>query len=626
MMLASHAACERVAHLSPAAWAEVNRALVCKMLEELSHERLIVPTLEAQQGRVGSYVLATDLPNVAYHFRACRRLLDHWTVDPASIEKRVASSLDAYELSQLDAQQMVLELRTVLGISAEMLPTYLEELSGTLYADAFKLTHERHSASELARADFQTVEASMTAGHPCFVANGGRIGFNVDDHLAFAPESARAVRVVWLAAHKRRAHFAAIDGLTPDAHYLAELGEKTVRAFRARIAAEGREPNDYLFLPVHPWQWRLKVVPAFAAELASGMLIFLGESRDEYQAQQSIRTLFNRTHPERAYVKGALSILNMGFMRGLSPGYMASTPAINQWVHETLSADATLRAHGFRILRELATIGYRHPIFEAAAPRGSAHQKMLSALWRESPIPQLGANERAITMASLLHRDARGASFVAALVEQSDVSAERWLRAYLRAYFVPLLHCFYAHDMVFMPHGENLILVLRDDLPVRALLKDVGEEVAVFRGHPARDAAMPEHVERIVVDVPEPIRLLSIFTDVFDCFFRFLAPIFADQLGLDEARFWALVAESTRAYQEAHPALKERFARFDMFSERFALSCLNRLQLRNNRQLIDLTDPAAALQLVGELDNPIYPHRPDQAQRSGPAADEEASV
>ncbi len=37
----------------------------------------------------------------------------------------------------------------------------------------------------------------------------------------------------------------------------------------------------------------------------------------------------------------------------------------------------------------------------------------------------------------------------------------------------------------------------------------------------------------------------------------------------------------------------------------FSLSCLNRLQLRNNQQMVDLADPAGALQLAGNLKNPI---------------------
>lgn len=39
--------------------------------------------------------------------------------------------------------------------------------------------------------------------------------------------------------------------------------------------------------------------------------------------------------------------------------------------------------------------------------------------------------------------------------------------------------------------------------------------------------------------------------------------------------------------------------------EEFAMSCLNRLQLRDNEGMVDLQYPAGALQLVGTLSNPI---------------------
>ena len=49
----------------------------------------------------------------------------------------------------------------------------------------------------------------------------------------------------------------------------------------------------------------------------------------------------------------------------------------------------------------------------------------------------------------------------------------------------------------------------------------------------------------------------------------------------------------------------------DLFAPTFAHSCLNRLQLRNNRQMLDLADPIAGLALTGTLDNPIAPFRPN---------------
>jgi siderophore synthetase component len=119
------------------------------------------------------------------------------------------------------------------------------------------------------------------------------------------------------------------------------------------------------------------------------------------------------------------------------------------------------------------------------------------------------------------------------------------------------------------------------------------------------DAVLPPAVRRIKVDVPADMRLLSLFTDVFDCFFRFLAVRLATEGILEEDDFWRTVAEVVRAYQDSVPELAGRFRQYDMFVPEFALSCLNRLQLRDNRQMVDLSDPSGALQLAGTLANPI---------------------
>ena len=62
------------------------------------------------------------------------------------------------------------------------------------------------------------------------------------------------------------------------------------------------------------------------------------------------------------------------------------------------------------------------------------------------------------------------------------------------------------------------------------------------------------------------------------------------------------MADCVRDYEASVPHLA---GRYDLFTETFALSCLNRLQLRDSRQMVDLQDPAGSLQLVGTLDNPL---------------------
>ncbi|OEU98420.1 IucA/IucC family protein [Streptomyces qinglanensis] len=590
---------EAVTHLTPERWERATRLLIRKALAEFSHERLLDPApLDGQEHR---YAVRSDDGATEYRFTARRSALDHWQVDADSVTRHRAGS----ELP-LDALAFVTELRTTLGLGEEILPVYLEEISSTLASTAFKLAATPRTAAELAAADFQTIESGMTEGHPCFVANNGRLGFDSAEYRAYAPEAGAPVRLVWIAAHRTRTTFTTGAGLSYDKLLLSELPAATLRRFSAAMAEQGLDLDDYYLVPVHPWQWWNKLSVTFAAEIAQRSLVCLGHGDDAYLAQQSIRTFFNSDHPEKHYVKTALSVLNMGFVRGLSAAYMEATPAINDWLAELVAGDDILRGTGLGLLRERAAVGYHPAPYEAAAPKGSPYLKMLAALWRESPAPFLGEGEKPATMASLLHLDRDGDSFAAALVRQSGLEPTEWLRAYLHAYLTPLLHCFYAYDLVFMPHGENVILVLdAHGVPRRVLFKDLAEEVAVM----SRDAELPPEVERIRADVPEDMKVLSLFTDVFDCFFRFLAPALDTAGTLDEDTFWSTVADVAKDYQKSTPELADRHARYDLFTDEFALSCLNRLQLRNNQQMVDLQDPAGALQLTGTLRNPLARYR-----------------
>ncbi|HEY3683166.1 MAG TPA: IucA/IucC family siderophore biosynthesis protein [Streptosporangiaceae bacterium] len=585
---------DAVGHLTPELWARANRLLVRKALAEFAHERLVVP----RPLDPGTYAVTCDDPSVEYRFAARLMALEHWAVDAGSVVRVV----DGAASPGLDALDLILDLRGALGLSGDVLPVYLEEIASTLASSAYKLSRTGRSAAELARAPFQTIEAAMTEGHPCFVANSGRLGFDAEEYRAYAPEAGAPVRLVWLATRRDRSTFTSSADLDYAALVEGELDPATLRRFAAVLGDVGLGLDDVHLIPVHPWQWRNKLAVTFAGEIARRNLVHLGPGDDTYQAQQSIRTFFNTAAPHRHYVKTALSVLNMGFMRGLSAEYMRATPAINDWLAGLVAADPVLARTGLAVLRERAAVGYHAEQYEAATAKGSPYRKMLAALWRESPVPRLRDGERLTTMAALLHVDADGRSLAAELIAGSGLPPDVWLRRYLDAYLTPLLHCFYAYDLVFMPHGENVILVLDESgAPVRAVFKDIGEEIAVL----GPDTPLPPEVERIRAHVPDHLKPLSILTDVFDCVFRFLSAILDTSETIPEPDFWRTVATCVHAYQESHPNFSTRFERHNLFTPSFPLSCLNRLQLRNNQEMVNLDDPSSALNLAGTLPNPL---------------------
>ncbi|WP_374927908.1 GNAT family N-acetyltransferase [Kytococcus sedentarius] len=587
-------------HLAPGPMGWAHRHLVAKALAELAHERIIEPTDAGD----GWWAVTSDDGASTYRYRATRHALEHWVVDAGSISVESATGPEP-----VDAQRLVSRIRARAGIPDALLGTYLEEVAATLAGAAWKHVHRRVPAADLVGAGFQTLEAAMTEGHPAFVANNGRIGWSLADHERYAPEAAQPVGVVWLGVARDAAHLSLGAGRTEEDHWAAELDAATRRRFERTVRAAGHDPAGYLYLPVHPWQWEHKVAVTFAPEVARGGLVPLGVA-DRYQAQQSIRTFANLDHPERCYVKTALSVQNMGFLRGLSPAYMRATPAINDWVHGLVTGDRALSAApaeggcGFSVLRELAAIGYTGDVYHQADITGPApaQRKMLAALWRESPVPRLAPGETLGTLAAVLHTDHEGNHLASAMVRASGLEPAVWVRRLLHAYLRPVVHCLTVHRLAFMPHTENVIMVWRDAAPVRAIMKDIGEEVAVFAGERAGGdpASVPEEARRIVVDVPPSEAALAVFTDVYDGVLRFLAARLEGDGLLTGDEFWGLVRQCVQEHRDEFPGAHW----VDLLAPEFAHSCLNRLQLRNTLQMVDLTDQSASLLYSGTLRNP----------------------
>lgn len=592
---------QAVAHLEGAAFRAVNRTLVAKAIAEFSHELLLSPELENREAGSGSYRLRSDDGQVEYAFRARSLELDHLLIDESSLERRVAGAL-----APLDAMSFIVEFRQRLVLPDAKLPGYLEELAATVYGAAFKLEREGHEAPRLAQADFQVVEAAMSEGHPCFVANNGRIGFDANDYRAYAPEAGASLQLVWLAALRSRTEFATVRGLSYQSLIASELDEQARREFAQKLSARGLHAESYYYLPVHPWQWENKLAQLFAADLASDSLVHLGAGRDRYRPQQSIRTLFNDSWPEKRYVKTALSIRNMGFSRGISARICESSAAVNDFANDLVSGDVYLQQLGFEVLREVAFIGFRQRYFERANDkRSDGYKEMLAALWRDSPVARLRPRERLMTMAALFYVDREGRSLLFELIQASRVGIDAWLRAYLAAYLKPQLHCFYAHRLVFTPHAENLILVLEDDVVTRVIIKDIAEDIGVLNP----EAEPPFEVRRLALRVPEDVMTLSIFTDVFDCLFRFLAALLEKHAAYPQRKFWRQVGDCVHDYQRSQPQFADRFRRYDLFAPTFLRNCLNRLQLTDHESMIDLNaaEPVESLQFHGVLANPIAP-------------------
>ncbi|ASR47714.1 AcsC protein [Paenibacillus kribbensis] len=490
----------------------------------------------------------------------------------------------------------------------ERLQRFIEELEQTLLKDVQAQSYLTAPSLADDQRRYDELEGNLGDGHPYHPCYKSRIGFTLTDNEQYGPEFKQPIRPVWLAIAKSHSRAGQSQAIDDEAFIRQELGEGEFARFQALLTSYGQQPEAYRLMPVHPWQWQQVILPRFHQELAEQQIIWLGEASDVYQAQQSIRTLSNRTTPERAYVKLSLSITNTSTSRIMAGHTVLNGALITDWLHGLLKHDEYAVQQGFFVLREVLGITFDYeqlPEYRQAKTYGS-----LGTVWRESIHGYLQPDEDAIPFNGLCYVQKNGVPLIDPWVQQFGV--EEWTRRVLEATISPLIHMLYAHGIGMESHGQNIILLHRNGQPTRVALKDFHDGVRFSVNHltepdqcPHLHPEPPSHarINRnsfIKTGNPEDVRDFT-----YDAFFFIaaaeLAMFLAGHYQLDEQRFWQMSAQVIHDYQRQHPQHEERFRLFDLFAPTVQIEELMKRRLLGDEDLH--FKPGI---------NPLYAHREPQ--------------
>ncbi|SEF11716.1 IucA/IucC family protein [Jiangella alba] len=567
-------------------WERANRELIAKLLTEFGYEEIL--TL--------SGAVSVPLPGATLTGRAVRRELGWWRVLPSSLAVEGGGPLP-------DAAAVFTAVLGAAGAEASTVAGAVAELSSTLLTDARQLAAAR-PAAELVDLEPVLVEAELT-GHPWIVANKGRVGFGAGDLAAYPPEARADVRLLWLAASPDVA-----DAAGPDHHAVVreQVGDAAFEALRAGAQLGGLDPSTCVFVPVHPWQWEHRILPLHAPQLARGELVFLGEGPARYRPQLAIRTMTDLDDPARRYLKLPLSILNTSVYRGLPRERTLAAPALTSWLSSVVDGDAFLPETGLILLGELAGVSVAHPVYAGLPGVPYQYTELLGAIWREPVQPYLRPGEQAVSLAALLHVDPSGGTFAQALVDRSGLPASEWVARLHAAVLPPLLHVLYKYGAMFSPHGQNCMIVHRDGVPTRLVVKDFVDDLAICSESLPEHAGLPPAVRSALADVVLDGKTLRKYLQngLLICVYRYLAEICADRLDVPEATFWGSARSVLAAYQDRFRGeLADRFTLFDLESPTFPKLCLNRLRLFERGYTDDPERPV--ISAVGTVPNPLSP-------------------
>ncbi|WP_141503260.1 IucA/IucC family protein [Bacillus wiedmannii] len=581
----------------------VRRRVLRQLVESLIYEGIITPIRIENEEQILFLIQGLDEDNKSVTYECYGR--ERMTFGRISIDSLVIRVQE--EKQEIHSvSQFLEEVFRIVNVEQTKLDSFIHELEQTIFKDTIA-QYERHNKVKYTQKSYDDFESHLIDGHPYHPSYKARIGFQYRDNFQYGYEFMSPIKIIWIAAHKKYVTVGYENEMIYDNILKGEIGAHTLETYMERIHSAGCNPKQYVFIPVHPWQWENFIIPNYADHIQDKNIIYLGKSADDYCAQQSMRTLRNVTNPKRPYVKLSLNILNTSTLRTLKPYSVVSAPAISNWLSDVVSQDSYLRDESrIILLKEFSSVTYDT---NKKATYGS-----LGCIWRESVHNHLDEQEDAVPFNGLYAKEKDGTPVIDAWLNKYGI--ENWLRLLIQKAIIPVIHLVAEYGIVLESHGQNMILVHKEGLPVRIALKDFHEGLEFYRPFLKEMNKCPDftkmhktYANGKMNDFFEMDRIECLQEMVLDALFLFnvgeLAFVLADEYDWKEENFWMIVVEEIENHFRKYPHLKDRFESIQLYTPTFYAE-----QLTKRRLYMDVDS------LVHEVPNPLYRARQLMKQKS----------
>ncbi len=447
--------------------------------------------------------------------------------------------------------------------------------------------NDRHLQMPISRrhSSYEDLESEIMEGHPYHPCFKSRTGFTIDDHINYGPEGKQSFTLQWVAVRRSYVRIAVLE--EEETFWKRELGHLLWDDLLTELARFNGTFEDYTFLPVHPWQWR-----TMKQELAELMeqrdFIALDVNGDYYRATQSVRTLWNSSHPQKAQLKCSMNMVNTSSLRKLHAHAVCAAPHISAWLKQVLQSDDYLQKTVI-VLEEYAGI-----IFEPHATKHSSKlEGQLGTIWRESVRLYMKEEEEAVPFTVLMMMELDGRPFIADWL--CRYGTEAWIKRLIEVSVIPVWHLLVAHGIAVEAHAQNMILLHENGWPTRVVLRDFHDSIEYTEEFIADRNLIPDFgtIHDRFKDAPadhyywmssvEALRELAMDT-LFVFHLSELSNLLEEQYGYEEIRFWNQIKNGIEKHFERFPSFQARNEQLQHTSTPIYVESLLKKKVQNQEE------------------------------------------
>ena len=357
--------------------------------------------------------------------------------------------------------------------------------------------------------------------------------------------------------------------------WLTELGETTLHELEQKLVyaceANATRPEQFSFLPIHPWQWKSIGKSLLADLVKHGWIIYLGPEGDLYQATISVRTLVNVTDPAKPNIKLPMNMVNTSSLRTIETHSVCTAPIITQWLNALVNDDSYLQANNsLGLLDEYAGIVFDEQKAQSLMEDknwSKAVEGQLAVIFRKSLTHETPEAHQAIPFPALMAKEKDQKPFIDPWIEQ--FGAEQWATQLIDTVVIPVWHLLVHHGIALEAHGQNMVLVHQNGWPTKVVLRDFHESLEYqknYLGNPDLEPNFPainpcyqraSDDQYFWMESVEALRELIVDT-LFVFNLTEVTFLLEENYAFTEQQFWQLVADQMKLYAQSNHTAADR--------------------------------------------------------------------
>jgi siderophore synthetase component len=382
-------------------------------------------------------------------------------------------------------------------------------------------------------------------GHPFHPGHKSKTGLSAEEVMALSPEFKPQLELVVGALKASVARVSNIAATFSYRDWMTAQFPKEMAAWTTALHKLGEDPQNWLPLPIHPYQAQHVLPQKFAEEISAGVLqIGSNFPRMRVSPTLSFRTMACSENPLAPQLKLPVSLQLTSAQRTVSPKATIMGPRVSNLMRELISKEDGF-GKTLDILAEEVGMHYIDP--DGDADRA----KHLSILFRENPMTRRESGYLPVPVAALFaDSPVDGRAIILELVTRASGDHANGALSYFRDYAQTVLQAslsaYLVYGIAFEAHQQNSLVLLNDHgKAVQLILRDFGDIRIHTPTLHARNMQIENHQSgHILFDDEVIVREKFLHTTML-CHLAELAVLLARSYQQNEDVYWQILHHIT---------------------------------------------------------------------------------